>query len=254
MTNGPAPEFYNANYCCFTAGTKIRTVSGEVEVEQLSKGDVLITVDGSHMPLKWIGHRHLNLTYGQQTQPIRISRGAFGVNLPSCDLIVSPEHAIYFEGTFIPAAALVNGTTIASVSMSSVTYYHIELAKHHVVFAEGLPAETFLDTGLNAGFFANSNVPTQLHVTQSTHAPRTARVRNWLKARISGLGTRAYKGLSHFGMSSLAQAALDFSLCAVKVMEGAYAPRASIGAAVERARQHIVASNASSEATVRRVA
>jgi hypothetical protein len=53
-------------------------------------------------------------------------------------------------------------------------------------------------------------------------------------------------------MSGLAQAALDLSLRAVQAMDGAYAPRASFGAAVEQAKQHIVASNASSETAAAR--
>jgi hypothetical protein len=40
---------------------------------------------------------------------------------------------------------LVNGSTIAEVAVGRVTYYHLELAEHDVVLAEGLPAESFLD-------------------------------------------------------------------------------------------------------------
>ena len=40
---------------------------------------------------------------------------------------------------------LINGRTIVQVPASSVTYYHLELAEHGVLLAEGLPAESFLD-------------------------------------------------------------------------------------------------------------
>jgi hypothetical protein len=36
--------------------------------------------------------------------------------------------------------------------MAEVTYFHIELARHDVVLAEGLPVETYLDTGDRVAF------------------------------------------------------------------------------------------------------
>ena len=35
-----------------------------------------------------------------------------------------------------------------------MTYWHVELAAHTVLYAEGVPAESYLDTG-NRGAFAN---------------------------------------------------------------------------------------------------
>ena len=37
-----------------------------------------------------------------------------------------------------------------------MTYYHIELAQHSVIYAQGLPSETFLDS-LNRQFFIEGN-------------------------------------------------------------------------------------------------
>jgi hypothetical protein len=41
--------------------------------------------------------------------------------------------------------------------VDEVSYYHVELERHDVVFAEGLPAERYLDTGDRANF-ANGGV------------------------------------------------------------------------------------------------
>ena len=72
--------------------------------------------------------------------------------MPSRDLFVSPDHALYVDGVLIPAKYLVNGQSIRQVEVDHVTYHHIELARHDVVLAENLPVETYLDSGDRANF------------------------------------------------------------------------------------------------------
>jgi Hint domain len=52
----------------------------------------------------------------------------------------------------IPARYLVNGATIVQEFRDWISYYHIELESHGVVVAEGLGAESYLDTGNRTGF------------------------------------------------------------------------------------------------------
>ena len=41
---------------CYAAGTRIRTTRGEVAVEHLREGDIVLTVSGRTQPISWIGH------------------------------------------------------------------------------------------------------------------------------------------------------------------------------------------------------
>jgi hypothetical protein len=45
---------------------------------------------------------------------------------------------------------------------TSVAYFHVELDAHAILLAEGLPAESYIDTG-NRSFFANIGAPLVLH-------------------------------------------------------------------------------------------
>ena len=105
--------------------------------------------------------------------PIRIERDAFADNVPHRDLLLSPDHAVFVDGMLICVRQLVNGSTIRQErGWTAVDYYHVELDQHAILLAEGLPAESYLDTG-NRGFFANSGAPLVLHpdLTDETDYP-----------------------------------------------------------------------------------
>jgi hypothetical protein len=109
----------------------------------------------SFQPVTWIGHRTVDCARHpapRKVWPVRIAANAFGPAQPERDLRVSPDHALYIDGVLIPAKRLVNGTTIQQIETDTVTYYHVELRQHDVLLAEGLPAESYLDTGDRANF------------------------------------------------------------------------------------------------------
>ena len=164
---------------CYARGTMLRTPNGELPVEKLRSGmEVITLVDRQEVPktVTWLGHRRINITNHPRPEtvaPIRIRRDAFAEGLPHRDLVVSPDHAIFVDGKLICARQLVNGTSIRQESdWTSVDYYHVELDQHAILLAEGLPAESYLNTG-NRGFFANGRAPLVLHpdLTDETGYP-----------------------------------------------------------------------------------
>jgi Hint domain len=164
---------------CYSRGTRILTMTGERMVESLMQGDIVLTLSGGELipqRVKWIGQRRIDLTAHPQPEtvaPIRIQRDAFADNMPRNDLLVSPDHAIFVDGKLICARQLINGTTIRQEkTWASVEYFHVKLESHAILLAEGLPAESYLDTG-NQGFFANAGAPLVLHpdLTDETDYP-----------------------------------------------------------------------------------
>ncbi len=144
---------------CYCAGTRILGIEGEIAVEDIEVGDELVTVrEGGPLSAKviWTGLRHLDLARRPDADalyPVRILAGAIAPGLPERDLRVSPNHGIYLDGRLFEAQALVNDSTIyRETTTRFVTYHHVELEAHDIIVAEGLPAESYLDTGNRNAF------------------------------------------------------------------------------------------------------
>lgn len=151
---------------CFAAGTRILTADGEVPVEHLTVGTRVVTQQGDLVPVRWIGHRRIACARHPEPDcviPIRIAADAFGPGAPCRDLLLSPDHAVLLDGALVPVRLLVNHASIAPVpGCQEVWYFHVEFERHDVLFADGLAAESYIDTG-NRGMFENGDASLQLH-------------------------------------------------------------------------------------------
>jgi Hint domain len=147
---------------CFLKGTTIRTADGDRKIEDLSAGDLLPSVFGGTCAIQWIGR--YSFKKGDPTKrwvrgvlPIRIARSALGDDVPHADLYVTQTHAVLVDGVLIAAGNLVNSTTITrydAAELDRLEYFHIKLARHDVIYAEGAPCETLLEVDENAANFA----------------------------------------------------------------------------------------------------
>ncbi len=152
---------------CFASGTRIMTRDGPVPVEQLQVGQQAITATALQPTAEiiWLGHRRVDCRQHPRPYdvwPVRVRPDAFGAGMPAADLYLSPDHAVFVDGVLIPIRYLINGASIVQEARDSVTYWHVELAQHDVILAEGLACETYLDTG-NRGSFANGGVVVAMH-------------------------------------------------------------------------------------------
>jgi len=156
---------------CYCPGTLILAERGEVPVEKLEIGDLVMTRSGMLRPIKWIGRRGYSGRFvlgRKDILPVCIKADALGENMPRRDLWISPHHAMYFQGDFpaadaacrdgvlIEAKDLVNGATIVQAeSIETIEYFHIELDTHDVIIAEGAMSESFIDDD-SRGMFHNA--------------------------------------------------------------------------------------------------
>lgn len=140
---------------CFASGTRIMTDRGEVPVEHLKIGQNVMLAEGKSRPVVWIGRRYIDLTrhpYPTRVLPVKVNAHAFGQNLPASDVLLSPDHAIYAEDVLIPIRCLVNDFNVKQISLSKIVYYHVELDEHSIVYANGLPCESYLNTDDRTSF------------------------------------------------------------------------------------------------------
>jgi hypothetical protein len=150
---------------CFASGTSILTDVGPVPVECLRPGMRAVVASGEAKEVIWAGHRDVDCRRHPdpaRVRPVRIAPGAFGPGRPARPLLLSPDHAVFVRGVLIPIRQLIDGRAIARVAVERVTYHHVELTEHDILLAEGLPCESFLDTGHRADF-ANGGGAVRLH-------------------------------------------------------------------------------------------
>ncbi|PTQ72598.1 Hint domain-containing protein [Celeribacter persicus] len=133
---------------CFAAGTKIETPNGEVPIQYLKVGDLVSTLDHGPRPILWIGHSTVDGR--SKLAPIQIEAEALGNRNA---LKVSPNHRFLLHGAdiellfgeesvFAPAKALVNDISIRRSPCHRVTYFHILLSGHEIIFSEGIATES----------------------------------------------------------------------------------------------------------------
>lgn len=143
---------------CFTPDTLIATPVGPRLIRSLRAGDRVLTKDNGPQEILWSGSRRMTgarLYAMPHLRPVRFRSGAFGVGRPEPDLLVSPQHRMLLRGpsaqalfntpeVLVRAQDLLNDLTVTvDYALREVTYVHILLERHNIVFANGLETESF---------------------------------------------------------------------------------------------------------------
>lgn len=154
----PAGADLPGGVICFTPGTMILTEAGPRPVEDLSEGCMIQTKDNGCQPILWMGQRRLSgarLFAMPHLAPIRFREGALDKGIPDEGLLVSPDHRIVLRGAraqalfscdevLVAARDLVNaGSILVQRGLREVTYIHLLLPMHEIVFANSVETDSF---------------------------------------------------------------------------------------------------------------
>lgn len=151
------PDIFDINIVCFASGTLIRTAAGDLPVENLRPGMMILTRDHGLQPLRWCGQSRVDsaqLAANPKLRPIRIAAGALGENMPSVALSVSPQHRVMIGSVIaermfdapellVPAKQLTDlpGVEIDE-DVDSVTYHHLMFDAHEIVLSNNAATES----------------------------------------------------------------------------------------------------------------
>ena len=140
-----------------TAGTWIETPGGSRQIEHLSAGDKVLTLDAGVQEVIWIGERRLSLgelRRAPELAPVRLCQGFHERFRPDEPLVVAPDQRLLLRGrkhgmdevteVLVSARDMVDGVSVRREALfRPVTYFQLLLERHHVIMANGFETETF---------------------------------------------------------------------------------------------------------------
>lgn len=140
----------NGTVVCFLEGTLIETDKGPKPVQWLREGDMIATADHGYQPL--VAVLNSRFVACERTLPVRIAAHCFD---NTDDLYVSPHHRVMISGSecevlfgepevFVAAKHLLGLPGVSQDKASrKVSYFHLLLPQHEVIYAHAQPTESF---------------------------------------------------------------------------------------------------------------
>jgi len=161
-------EFENA-FNAFPRGTLITTDQGVCAIEDLRPGMKVVTQERGPQEVVWIGSMmmvpHAPVADPAQVRMTRVSPDRFGLSRPAGDLMVGPgARLLHFPDVlrdddvrgqvYTPFTEFADGDTVFEITPpSAIELFHVCLASHATIFAQGLPVETF-----HPGYYLNDTM------------------------------------------------------------------------------------------------
>ena len=155
---------------CLTQTAFVSTMGGRRTIGELSVNDMIMTGTGKAEQPKAIMNRVLtgrDLTVQRHLKPILIRAGALGTNLPTHDMMVSPNQRVQVhrdlapvhvteEYTFVAAKHLVNNDGVFEMTTTAADFIHICFPGHTAIAINGLWVECFQPNDTSYGSVGNA--------------------------------------------------------------------------------------------------
>ncbi|MGR3291479.1 MAG: Hint domain-containing protein [Paracoccaceae bacterium] len=166
----PAMRIFEDAFSSFAQGTLIQTEQGYVAIEDMKPGTMIATAEGGLQPLMWIGSMTLfpqSLALGVPSSRLyRITEGGYGHDPSAPDLmlgsaarILPGSMAIGSTSALMSLDRLADGNTVIGINpVSPVRIFHLGLANHQLIRANGVLVESY-----HPGEQPHLNMPTELY-------------------------------------------------------------------------------------------
>ncbi len=167
MTRGAEPVGHDGQACAgapmgLAAGVNLRVPGGWRRVENLRRGDFVVTRDNGLQPVRLIWRRavgHRAMMADPSLAPVRLKPRAVGPMMPRRDVLIGGGHRLLVPACRVAGAddgrcRLLAARDVAGRSddafvdfgQGDVVYFTLVFDCHQIVQAEGLPVETFQAT------------------------------------------------------------------------------------------------------------
>lgn len=149
------PAFENA-FSAFSRGLVFETEHGQIAIEDLLPGDRLKIAGGGYRTLLWKGSIAVHPNepcHGPRL--MRIGADAFGFDKPGRDIVFGKSARIFqtsprirsltgLDGALVPVTDLEDGVTAIGINpISTVQMFHLGLARHERLIANGIEVESY---------------------------------------------------------------------------------------------------------------
>ena len=148
------------------AGTRVLTPDGYRPIESLQPGDPVRALLGRapmFVPTLWIGSRNVILSrLDRSNLPVRIRKDALADGVPSRDVFLAPDHAIFINGRLVRCVDLINDRSIALDDRRrsrTKQYWGVILPRHNTLLADNMPIESLLPVSATAFTDVAGNPP-----------------------------------------------------------------------------------------------
>jgi len=142
---------------CFSKSSLILSEMGEIPVEDLRPGDMIVTRGNGLQPVKWVGARHVSARHlfdNSHLRPVLIKKDTYGNGLPVRDTILSPNTRLPVDGAesglfadvkdiMAPVKHLVDNMNVVQVEVTAANFVHVMFDEHEVIAINGIWTEVF---------------------------------------------------------------------------------------------------------------
>ena len=126
--------------CGLPIGTMVLTPTGQVPVESLEVGSMVMAVSGDSAPFQAISAVR---RFRWEGPLVRVRAEALEDGTPQSDLLLLPTQGVLLEGVLVTAGALVDGLgVVTEPGGTPVQFVQIVLGGHDAVLAAGVAVES----------------------------------------------------------------------------------------------------------------
>lgn len=119
---------------CFTKDMVISTIVGNKKIQNLKRGDMIVTKNGIAKLARLIVKKK-----NCRIKLIKLNKNSIDLNIPDKDLLVTEHHPIFYNGEFTPVKNLVNGNDINIIYQEEENIYNIQFETLETIYVNNTP-------------------------------------------------------------------------------------------------------------------